>query len=97
MPPGETRLVDETLIIKTVSHSEPEGQEDGDDKNAAGPDREELAALLKNQQKDVLEAMSDLSFAELEMLGDLEQEGQARKGILGAVAERLLESAAGQQ
>ncbi|UOO76050.1 hypothetical protein LVJ85_08310 [Neisseria sp. Dent CA1/247] len=58
-------------------------------------DREKLSELLKQKQDDVLKVLPDLSFEEIEVLGGLEQEGQARKGILGAVAERLLEHAAG--
>ena len=45
----------------------------------------------------MLKALPDLNLAETEALGELEQVGQARKGILGAVAERLLASAAEQQ
>lgn len=96
VPPGETRLVDEALIV-----ADPAVADDGG--NAAvvdSPDSfniEKLEELLKNKQDDVLKAIPGLSLASVEALGELEQAGQARKGILGAVAERLLESAAGSE
>lgn len=110
VPPGETRLVDECLVPATDSEPDnggagQQGSEPGnggtgqqgsepDNGGAVVVDREKLAELLTRKQDDVLKELPGLSLQEIEVLGGLEQEGQARKGILGAVAERLLESAA---
>lgn len=91
VPPGETRLVDESLLQPA---SAPAAE---DDDGTTDHIQDKLVELLKNKQDDVLKALPDLSLEEVELLGDLEQAGQARKGILGAVAERLLASAAEQQ
>ena len=89
VPPGETRLVDEALIVAAPAADNDVGNDVGE--------ADKLKELLKGKQDDVLKALPGLSLAEVEALGELEQVGQARKGILGAVAERLLESAAGSE
>lgn len=96
VPPSETRLVDGSLIAAATAAAE-QNDNAPEKLDANEIDREKLAELLKNKQEDVLKALPDLNLAETEALGELEQVGQARKGILGAVAERLLASAAEQQ
>lgn len=94
VPPGETRLVDEALIVAAPAAADDIGN-DGVVDSLGSINTAKLEDLLKGKQDDVLKALPGLSLAEVDALGDLEQVGQARKGILGAVAERLLESAAG--
>lgn len=94
VPPGETRLVDEALIVPAPAADDDGGNDDGAVDSTDSFDTAKLEELLKGKQEDVLKALPGLSLDEVEALGDLEQEGKARQGILGAVAERLLESAA---
>lgn len=85
VPSGETRLVDGSLL-PPVPHQHPETV-------AADP----LAELLKGKVDEITAQLEHLSLDELERLGDMEQTGQQRKGVLGAVAERLLALSAEQQ
>ena len=84
IPSGDTRLVDARLLPEPVmaAVSMPEG--------AAPID---LEALLQGTVAEVVLVLPSLSCEELEQLGELEQMGQARRGILGQVADRLLSSA----
>ena len=84
IPVGDTRLVDARLLPEPVmaAVSTPEG--------AAAID---LEALLQGTVAEVMLVLPDLSREEVEQLGELEQMGQARRGILGPVADRLLSSA----
>lgn len=103
VPPNETRLVEESFIPSaSTADSEPvqngEVRQQGSEPDNGGAvevDREKLVELLTRKQEEVLKELPGLGLQEIEVLGDLEQEGKARQGILGAVAERLLESAAG--
>lgn len=83
IPPNETRLVDAALVQlpDTVS-------------SQAKADTDPMAELLKGKVADVVASLPDLTLEQLQHLGTLEQMGQQRKGILGAIAERLLASAA---
>ena len=49
--------------------------------------------MLKGNVAEVVAKLPELSLDDIERLGDLEQTGQQRKGILGAIAERLLAEA----
>lgn len=84
IPAGDTRLVDARLLPEPVMAAvlTPEG--------AAALD---LEALLQGTVAEVMLVLSDLSREEVEQLGELEQIGQARRGILGPVADLLLTSA----
>lgn len=79
VPPSEIRYVDERLLPQ--AHAENVQQETVTDP---------LAELLKNSVAVVLPALETMSLEELEKLGELEQSGLARKGILGPIAERIL-------
>lgn len=84
IPAGDTRLVDVRLLPEPVmaAVSMPEG--------AAALD---LETLLQGTVAEVMLVLPDLSREEVEQLGELEQMGQARRGILGPVADLLLTSA----
>ena len=60
----------------------------------APPQEDRIAALLEHNVGTVVAALPALSKEEIERLGELEQTGQARKGVLSVVAEVLLKSAA---
>ena len=83
VPPYSTREVDENLLPREAA-AEAEAPE-------TEPD--ELAELLKGNVAEVLAKLPELDLAAIEHLGGLEQTGQQRKGILGAIAERLLAEA----
>ena len=83
VPPYSTREVDENLLPREAA-AEAEAPE-------TEPD--ELAELLKGNVSEVVAKLPELSLDDIERLGDLEQTGQQRKGILGAIAERLLAEA----
>ena len=83
IPVGDTRLVDARLLSEPImaAVSMPEGT------------AIDLEALLQGTVAEVVLVLPDLSREEVEQLGELEQMGQARRGILGPVADRLLSSA----
>ena len=83
IPVGDTRLVDARLLSEPImaAVSMPEGT------------AIDLEALLQGTVAEVMLVLPDLSREEVEQLGELEQMGQARRGILGPVADRLLSSA----
>lgn len=81
VPAGESRLVDARLVPQQQSV-------------APDPERVDiLAELLKGTVAEVLAKLSELTPDELGRLGELEQVGQARKGILGPIAETILATA----
>lgn len=57
------------------------------------PSRTSWPSCLKSNVAEVLAKLPELDLAAIEHLGGLEQTGQQRKGILGAIAERLLAEA----
>lgn len=81
VPAGETRLVDKRLISlkKDVEKT---------CSNSIDP----LQELLKKPVAAVLDALPELTHEEISRLGELEQAGHARKGILGVIAELLLKT-----
>lgn len=83
IPPGETRHFDEQDV---PLHLRPAPVEAAPVAAPADP----LAELLKGNVASVVAALADLPLADLERLGELERAGQARKGVLSAVAEELL-------
>lgn len=85
--PGETRHFDEQEV---PHHLRPAQAEEVKVEVVKDP----LAELLLSNVKKVTAALAGLSTAEVEKLGELEQAGQARKGVLSAVGELLLNRAA---
>ena len=83
IPPGETRHFDEQDV---PHHLRPAPVAEAAPQAPADP----LAELLKGNVAAVVAALPDLTDADVERLGELEQAGQARKGVLSAVAEELL-------
>jgi hypothetical protein len=81
--PGETRHFDEEDVPE---HLRPAA--DAPVEVAAPTDP--LAELLDGNVATVIAALTDLSLEDIERIGDLEQAGLARKGVLSAVAEELL-------
>lgn len=85
--PGETRHFDEQDV---PHHLRPQKEE-----QAAAPVIDDpFAELLKGTVKDVVVALAGMTTADIEQLGELEQQGQQRKGILSAIAELLMNRAA---
>ncbi len=91
IPPGQTRSVEAFLHPDYSAPADAPVEEQGD------VDVSELdlamQLLLDGNVDSVLAAMADLPDEELERLGELEQLGKSRKGVLGAVAEHLLNRA----
>lgn len=79
IPADETRLVDQRLV--SVQNAA---------KEIAIENQDPLLELLKNPIQAVIAALPDLTIEEITRLGELEQQGQARKGVLGPLAEILL-------
>lgn len=87
VPPGETRHFDKQDV---PHHLRPVEQVEAVVEAPADP----LAELLKGNVKEVVAALAGLSIADIERLGDLEQQGHARKGVLNAIADIQLNHAA---
>lgn len=88
IPPGETRHFDEHDVphhLRTVEQAK---------ETVSQTNADPLAELLKGTIKDITAKLPGIPTEEIEKLGDLEQLGQARKGLLSAIAETLLERAA---
>jgi len=83
VPPGEIRDFPESQV---PHHLRPAPVAEAAPQAPADP----LAELLKGNVASVVAALPDLTDADVERLGELEQQGQARKGVLSAVAEELL-------
>jgi len=86
IPPGETRHFEEDDV---PHHLRPQVAEIKTEDTPLDP----LAELLKGTVPSVVLALPDMSIADIERLGDLEQQGQGRKGILSAIAEIMLAKA----
>lgn len=91
IPPGQTRGIEATL------HPDYSAPADSPADELVEVDVSELdlamQLLLAGNAESVLAAIADLADEELERLGELEQLGKSRKGVLGAVAEHLLNRA----
>jgi hypothetical protein len=88
VPPGETRDFPESQV---PHHLRP--QEESPAKEPAAP-ADPLAELLKGTVKEVVAVLKGMPLADIEKLGELEQAGQARKGVLSAIADIQLTHAA---
>lgn len=86
--PGETRHFDEHEVPR---HLRP--KEDAPAKEQAAP-ADPLAEMLKGTVKEVVAALAGMPLSDIEKLGDLEQAGQERKGVLSAIADIQLNHAA---
>jgi hypothetical protein len=90
IPPGETRHFDENEVPPSLRPTPP------DLPTTPGlplSGEEALAEQLLGTVADIAAALSDMALADIERLGELEQTGQARKGVLAAIAETLLKRA----
>ncbi|HLP97483.1 MAG TPA: hypothetical protein VK149_03460 [Sideroxyarcus sp.] len=85
--PGETRHFDEHEVPHHLRQKQEEEQ-------SAPALNNPLADLLKGSVAEVVAALAGMNAADIERVGDLEQQGKARKGILSAIAEKLLNHAA---
>lgn len=83
IPAGETRHFDASVVPPEYLPAEPEPVE-------AEPVVDTLAELLTGTVAEIVPQLDALGIEELERLGALEQTGQARKGVLGPIAEILL-------
>lgn len=83
--PGQTRDVEDSHVP---------GYKKAESKPAETGNADPLAELLKRTVKDVTAELSGMSTADVERLGELEQLGQQRKGILSAISDLLLTRAA---
>lgn len=86
IPPGETRHFEEADV---PHHLRPQAEEAKTQDTPPDP----LIELLKGNVQSVVAALPDMAAADIEQLGELEQQGQARKGVLSAIAEILLAKA----
>ncbi len=89
VPPGETRDFPESQV---PHHFRP--VEKAEEAPAPAPQTDPLAELLNGTVKAVTAALPAMADADIERLGELEQAGQARKGVLGSIADVLLNRAA---
>lgn len=87
IPPGETRHFEEEQV---PLHLRPAPVEQ--ESEPAAP-ADPLAELLQGSIAKITPELAAMSTENLEQLGELEQQGQARKGLLGAIAEELLKRA----
>jgi len=89
IPAGETRHFEEHEVphhLRPKAEAAPVEQ----------PVEDPLGELLKGNVQSVVEALDALSSDDIERLGELEQAGQARKGVLNAIADIQLSHAAEQ-
>ncbi|HQS59974.1 MAG: hypothetical protein B7Y56_03455 [Gallionellales bacterium 35-53-114] len=86
VPPGETRDFPESQVPHHLRPAPVEVKEE----TPADP----LASLLDGNVPSVVAALPELSVEQLEKLGEMEQAGGKRKGVLNALAEALLTRAA---
>lgn len=88
VPAGETRHFDEQDVpLHLRPADEAPSAQDEDPFNP-------LAALLEGTTREIVAALPDMSAEDIRQLEALEQLGQARKGVLSAIAEALLAVAA---
>ena len=85
--PGETRHFEEDEVPHHLRPAQPEEE-------APAAKNDPLAELLKGGVKDVVAALNGMLLTDIERLGVLEQQGQARKGILGVIADIQLKAGA---
>ena len=86
IPPGETFHLDEQDVpphLRPAPHVVEETIEMADPLNE----------MIGQSVKNVIDALPSLNIEQVEKLGDLEQAGQARKTLLSAIAEELLNRA----
>ena len=86
VPPGETRDFPESMV---PHHLRPKAEETPVEKPVEDP----LGEMLKGNVASVAALLPGMADAEIETLGELEQAGQARKGVLSAIAEIQLSRA----
>lgn len=82
--PGVTRPVDATMIPNAVPQTPEEPPAPADP----------LATMLDGTVAEIVAALPNLSFDELQRLQTLEQEGKGRTTLLEAINTRLIELAA---
>ncbi len=87
VPPGETRHFEESDVSHHLRPAK-------DETPAVVSKEDPLAKLLQGNVKDIAAALPGMTMADIERLGELEQQGQARKGVLSAVSTALLDRAA---
>ena len=86
IPPGETRHFEEQDVPHYLRPNAPA-------EKPADPPVDPLAEILNGNVASVVAALNGMLFTDIERLGELEQQGQARKGVLGPIADRLLQRA----
>ena len=91
IPPGETRHFEE---YEVPEHLRPAVDVPAEEAQSADPLAEVLAALLDGNVASVVATLPEMPTADIERLGEMEQAGAARKGILSAIAEVLLDRSA---
>ena len=87
IPAGETRHFDEEQV---EPHLRPAPAPEPEPVASVDPQGEAIAEILSHRVADIVGMLDALKTEELERLGAEEQKGQARKGVLSAVAEKLL-------
>jgi|GEM_PF-6072053 len=86
VPAGETRDIPESQVPPHLRPQEPVA--------VPAPEIDPFADLLSHNVQTVVAALEHMSTEEIEKLGEMEQQGAARKGVLSAIAEKLLANAA---
>jgi hypothetical protein len=86
IPPGEIRDLPISQVPPHLRPPEPAAVVE-----EATPDP--LTELLEHNVKTVVAALDSLSIEQIEKLGEMEQAGAARRGVLSAIAEKLLSAA----
>lgn len=85
--PGETRMVDPSTVDGLSTAAEPEAP-------AASGQTNSVLKLLDQSIPKVLEALPELSDADLEAVRAAEQDGKTRKGVLEAIEALRIERVA---
>jgi len=85
--PGETRMVDPNTVDGLSTAAAPEAPASSGQTNS-------LLALLDQSIPKVVEAIRELSDADLEAVRVAEQDGKTRKGVLEAIEALRIERAA---
>lgn len=87
--PGQTRLVDETLLPQTpVAPTEPAEDPGGEGGN--------VLDLLDGTEETIRAAIPELSLDQLQELRTAEENGKTRKGVTAALDEAILDRAGGE-
>jgi hypothetical protein len=87
VPPGETRDFPESMVPHHLRPTPPDLPLSGEEKG------DPLGEMLKGNVGSVVALLPGMTAADIEKLGELEQAGQARKGVLSAIAEIQLSRA----